>query len=178
MEEYYFTSSYEPPKAQVVRRFQNLGVQRANPAEYVARYGTQLADSQSLITEARKAGVVEDIVRSLFAFKISIAHLHSLLSFSHLLELLVRSALNLPVTEVINQVISVLVLPSLRQLTNIMLALDIQLLILPIMELLVETSPHLQVVLTMVLLLMLAQEVYHRAAMNLHLFPMGPAAVP
>ncbi|CAF0895562.1 unnamed protein product [Rotaria sp. Silwood1] len=52
---------YEPPKAQVVRRFQNLGVQPANPAEYIARYGTQLEDSQTLVTQARQAGVVEDI---------------------------------------------------------------------------------------------------------------------
>ncbi|CAF0939709.1 unnamed protein product [Rotaria sordida] len=52
---------YEPPKAQVVRRFQNLGIQRANPAEYVARYGTQLEDAQTLLTQARQAGVVEDI---------------------------------------------------------------------------------------------------------------------
>ncbi|CAF2818352.1 unnamed protein product [Rotaria sp. Silwood2] len=52
---------YEPPKAQVVRRFINMGVERANPAEYVARYGTQLEDAHSLITHARQAGVVEDI---------------------------------------------------------------------------------------------------------------------
>ena len=39
-----------------------MGVQRANPSEYVARYGTQLEDSQTLITQARRAGVVEDIV--------------------------------------------------------------------------------------------------------------------
>jgi hypothetical protein len=60
-----FTYSYEAPKAQIVRRFQNLGVQRANPNEYVARYGAQLEDAQSLLTHARQAGVVEDIV-SLF----------------------------------------------------------------------------------------------------------------
>jgi hypothetical protein len=59
--------SYEAPKAQVVRRFQNLGVQPANPNEYVARYGAQLEDAQSLVTHARQAGVVEDIV-SLFQF--------------------------------------------------------------------------------------------------------------
>ena len=58
-----FCFSYEAPKAQIVRRFQNLGVQRANPTEYVARYGTQLEDSQTLVTQARRAGVVEDIVR-------------------------------------------------------------------------------------------------------------------
>ena len=57
-----FFLSYEAPKAQVVRRFQNLGVERANPSDYLARYGTQLEDSQSLLTHARQAGVVEDIV--------------------------------------------------------------------------------------------------------------------
>lgn len=39
-----------------------MGIQRANPTEYVARYGTQLADAHTLITTARQAGVVEDIV--------------------------------------------------------------------------------------------------------------------
>lgn len=52
---------YEQPKARIVRRFENLGIQMANPREYVARYGTQLEDSQSLITHARRAGVIEDI---------------------------------------------------------------------------------------------------------------------
>ncbi|CAF3357923.1 unnamed protein product [Rotaria socialis] len=52
---------YEAPSTKIVRRFENLGVQSANPAEYVARYGTQLEDSQALITQARQAGVVEDI---------------------------------------------------------------------------------------------------------------------
>ncbi len=47
----------------MVRRFQNLGIQRANPTEYVARYGTQLEDAQTLVTHARQAGVVEDIVK-------------------------------------------------------------------------------------------------------------------
>ncbi|CAF3924728.1 unnamed protein product [Adineta steineri] len=52
---------YEPAKAQIVRRFQNLGVAPANPDEYVARYGSQLEDSQTLISHARQAGVIEDI---------------------------------------------------------------------------------------------------------------------
>ena len=54
--------SYEPPKAKIVRRFENLGVQLANPADYIARYGAQLEDSQTLLSHARQAGVIEDIV--------------------------------------------------------------------------------------------------------------------
>ena len=54
--------SYEPPKAQIIRRFQKLGIQRADPSEYVARFGTQLEDTNSLVARAREAGVVEDIV--------------------------------------------------------------------------------------------------------------------
>ncbi len=57
--------SYEAPKTQIVRRFQNLGVQLVNPTDYIARYGTQLEDAQTLITHARQAGVVEDIVNFL-----------------------------------------------------------------------------------------------------------------
>jgi hypothetical protein len=34
----------------------------ANPTDYVARYGTQLEDTQTLVTHARQAGVIEDIV--------------------------------------------------------------------------------------------------------------------
>jgi hypothetical protein len=56
--------SYEPAKAQIVRKFQNLGVALANPDEYVARYGAQLEDAQTLVSHARQAGVMEDIVRS------------------------------------------------------------------------------------------------------------------
>ncbi|UJR20716.1 hypothetical protein I4U23_023838 [Adineta vaga] len=52
---------YEPAKAQIVRRFQNLGIAPANPDEYVARYGAQLEDAQTLVSHARQAGVVEDI---------------------------------------------------------------------------------------------------------------------
>ncbi len=33
-----------------------------NPADYEARYGAQLEDAQTLVTHARQAGVVEDIV--------------------------------------------------------------------------------------------------------------------
>ena len=47
-----------------------MGVQRANPSEYEARYGAQLQDAQTLLTQARQIGVVEDIV-SLSQFTIS-----------------------------------------------------------------------------------------------------------
>ncbi|CAF0754543.1 unnamed protein product [Didymodactylos carnosus] len=52
---------YEAPRAQVVREFRNLGVQAADPREYLARYGASLEDSSQLVSHARQAGVVEDI---------------------------------------------------------------------------------------------------------------------
>jgi hypothetical protein len=98
--------SYEAPKAQVVRRFQNLGVQRANPSEYVARYGAQLEDAQSLITHARQAGVVEDIVN---LFREISTHSYGMISlFSHLL-LMQHQLFNHPIMKVINQVVPVVV---------------------------------------------------------------------
>ena len=54
---------YEPVQVRVVRQFQNLGITREDPRSYVQRYGAQLLDSQSLMQQARAAGVVEDIVR-------------------------------------------------------------------------------------------------------------------
>ncbi|CAF1655667.1 unnamed protein product, partial [Didymodactylos carnosus] len=47
--------------ARVVRQFQRLGVQQENPQSYIQRYGAQLKDAQTLLQEARAAGVVEDI---------------------------------------------------------------------------------------------------------------------
>lgn len=37
-------------------------MQIANPADYIARYGAQLEDPQTLLSRARQAGVIEDIV--------------------------------------------------------------------------------------------------------------------
>ena len=54
---------YEPVQVRVVRQFQNLGISNEDPQSYVQRYGAQLLDSQSLVQQARAAGVVEDIVR-------------------------------------------------------------------------------------------------------------------
>jgi len=52
---------YEAVHARVIRQFQRLGVTPENPQAYVARYGAQLIDSQTLVQQARAAGVVEDI---------------------------------------------------------------------------------------------------------------------
>ena len=102
--------SYEAPKAQVVRRFQNLGIQRANPSEYVARYGTQLEDAQSLISQARNAGVVEDIVRFLLLRE------RNSIDFAFSRHRSTRPLFDRRVTKIINRVTSVLL--SLRQRTN------------------------------------------------------------
>jgi hypothetical protein len=54
---------YEAPQVRVVRQFQRLGVTPENPQEYIQRYGASLFDPQTLVQQARAAGVVEDIVR-------------------------------------------------------------------------------------------------------------------
>ena len=53
---------YETPQVRVIRQFQRLGVSQENPQSYLQRYGALLLDSQSLVQQARSAGVVEDIV--------------------------------------------------------------------------------------------------------------------
>ncbi len=40
-----------------------MGVTAENPQAYVAKYGAVLLDAQTLVQQARAAGVVEDIVR-------------------------------------------------------------------------------------------------------------------
>ncbi|CAF1130155.1 unnamed protein product [Adineta steineri] len=52
---------YEAPQVRVIRQFQRLGVTQENPQEYINRYGATLFDSQTLVQQARAAGVVEDI---------------------------------------------------------------------------------------------------------------------
>jgi hypothetical protein len=52
---------YEQAQARVVRNFQNLGVTQANPALYVQQYGATLLDAGTLLSQARAAGVVEDL---------------------------------------------------------------------------------------------------------------------
>ena len=54
---------YESPPVRVVRQFQRLGITPENPQAYLDRYGTSLIDAQSLVQQARAAGVIEDIVR-------------------------------------------------------------------------------------------------------------------
>jgi hypothetical protein len=53
---------YEPPQVRVVRQFQRLGITQENPQAYIQRYGSSLFDAQTLVQQARAAGVVEDIV--------------------------------------------------------------------------------------------------------------------
>ncbi|CAF2679599.1 unnamed protein product [Rotaria sp. Silwood2] len=52
---------YEQAPARIVRQFQRLGVVAASPAAYVQTYGAQLLDAAALLSQARAAGVVEDI---------------------------------------------------------------------------------------------------------------------
>ncbi|CAF1042188.1 unnamed protein product [Adineta steineri] len=52
---------YEPIQVRVVRQFQRLDVTQENPVAYAQRYGESLLDTQTLLTQARAAGVVEDI---------------------------------------------------------------------------------------------------------------------
>ena len=54
---------YEPIKVRVVRQFQRLGITQENPQIYIQRYGIALLDAQTLVQQARAAGVIEDIVR-------------------------------------------------------------------------------------------------------------------
>jgi hypothetical protein len=52
---------YDQVPARVVRQVHRLGVTQANPSAYVGTYGASLLDSVSLLSQARAAGVVEDI---------------------------------------------------------------------------------------------------------------------
>jgi hypothetical protein len=53
---------YEPIQVRIVRQFQRLGITQENPQLYIQRYGISLLDAQTLVQQARAAGVVEDIV--------------------------------------------------------------------------------------------------------------------
>jgi len=52
---------YEPAQVRVIRQFQRLGVTQASPQAYLQQYGHQLLDAATLVSQARSAGVVEDI---------------------------------------------------------------------------------------------------------------------
>ncbi|CAF3369542.1 unnamed protein product [Rotaria sp. Silwood2] len=56
------TIIYSATETRIVRKYQELGVTPENPACYRARYGSSLLDPVTLVQEARKAGVMEDIV--------------------------------------------------------------------------------------------------------------------
>ncbi|CAF3619357.1 unnamed protein product [Rotaria sordida] len=55
------TIIYDAAESRIVRKFEKLGVVQENPADYIARYGTSLVDSVTLVQLARNAGVTEDI---------------------------------------------------------------------------------------------------------------------
>jgi len=68
---YYHIVVYDGVQTRIVRRFENLGVVHENPDAYIARYGSSLIDSTTLVQRARDAGVVEDIsLRSLTSSRI------------------------------------------------------------------------------------------------------------
>jgi len=52
---------YEQSPARIVRNFQRLGVTAFSPSVYVQQYGASLLDASTLVSQARSAGVVEDI---------------------------------------------------------------------------------------------------------------------
>ncbi|CAM4815156.1 unnamed protein product [Rotaria magnacalcarata] len=58
---YYHIIVYDGAQTRIVRRFENLGVVQENPDAYIARYGSSLIDSSTLVQKARDAGVVEDL---------------------------------------------------------------------------------------------------------------------
>ncbi|CAF2867258.1 unnamed protein product [Rotaria sp. Silwood2] len=52
---------YDSVPTRIYRRFEKRGVTQENPDAYVARYGSSLLDPATLVQEARRAGVIEDI---------------------------------------------------------------------------------------------------------------------
>ena len=59
---------YEPSPVHIVRRFERLGVTHEDPQAYLQRYGNSVLDTQTLIEQARAAGVLEDLVRHCMFF--------------------------------------------------------------------------------------------------------------
>jgi hypothetical protein len=56
---------YEPVQARIDRQFQHLGITQEDPQAYEHRYGSTLLDAESLVQQARAAGVIENIVKQL-----------------------------------------------------------------------------------------------------------------
>ena len=54
---------YDAVPSNIVRKFERLGVTQEDPGAYVASYGASLLDPATLVHQARKAGVTEDIVK-------------------------------------------------------------------------------------------------------------------
>jgi hypothetical protein len=73
---------YDPIQVRIVRQFQRLGVTQENPQLYIQRYGAQLLDAQTLLQQARAAGVVEDIVSKIIFILILITIWFSIDLFS------------------------------------------------------------------------------------------------
>ncbi|CAF3883392.1 unnamed protein product [Rotaria sp. Silwood1] len=53
--------TYDAVEARTVRKLEHLGLCNKDPADYVARYGDSLLDSETLVQRARNAGVIEDL---------------------------------------------------------------------------------------------------------------------
>ncbi|CAF3368501.1 unnamed protein product [Rotaria sp. Silwood1] len=61
---------YGDDEARTVRQCQNLGIIQENPVDYVVRYWEPLLGSETLVQQARNAGVIEDISSSASASSI------------------------------------------------------------------------------------------------------------
>ncbi|CAF1059020.1 unnamed protein product, partial [Adineta ricciae] len=53
--------TYEPVHAKIERHFQKQNVVREDPQSYASRFGEQLCDANSVVKQARAAGVLEDL---------------------------------------------------------------------------------------------------------------------
>lgn len=63
---------YDGAEKRISRKFENLGTVQENPEAYIARYGSTLLDSATLVQRAREAGVVEDIVNCFKRYSLQI----------------------------------------------------------------------------------------------------------
>lgn len=54
-----------PIHIHIVQRIQHLGIRQVDPQVYLARYGSSLLDSSTLVEQARSIGIIDDIVSDL-----------------------------------------------------------------------------------------------------------------